>query len=261
MEAQRIDRRPAPEGGDFAAWIAKVRGQVELPRHVFDVLATIPTERRDLNAKQRLYDQGSAEDRCYVVQEGWLIAFTLLPEGARYVHHIHQAGDIVGVEDIHWNYSTCTVQAVTPSRLASFPKHDHFRLFEESPKLGAAFHGLTMCEQVAMMDRARANARLDSGLRIAHLLLQVEARQRLSSGAAPGSWFDFPLTQEQIADTVGLTSVHASRMVRQLTAEGGPVEREGRRYRLVQRDMLVDRTDFVDRYVITNDRWVRLLAA
>ena len=51
--------------------------------------------------------------------------------------------------------------------------------------------------------------------RLAHTL--VELRRRLaSSGRAAGDTFEMPLTQEQISEALGITPVHANRIIRQL---------------------------------------------
>jgi CRP-like cAMP-binding protein len=55
--------------------------------------------------------------------------------------------------------------------------------------------------------------------RLAHTV--VELRRRLAiTGRAAGDTFDMPLTQEQISEALGITPVHANRVIRQLRDDG-----------------------------------------
>ena len=55
--------------------------------------------------------------------------------------------------------------------------------------------------------------------RLAHTV--VELRQRLAAtGRAAGDTFEMPLTQEQISEALGITPVHANRIIRQLRDDG-----------------------------------------
>ena len=55
-----------------------------------------------------------------------------------------------------------------------------------------------------------------------------------------------PLTQEDIGDATGLTSVHVNRMMRGL-AEDGIIERSGGQFRLLDEERLCAEANFVDR--------------
>jgi CRP-like cAMP-binding protein len=54
--------------------------------------------------------------------------------------------------------------------------------------------------------------------RLAHTV--VELRRRLAvTGRAAGDTFEMPLTQEQIGEALGITPVHANRVIKQLREE------------------------------------------
>ena len=55
--------------------------------------------------------------------------------------------------------------------------------------------------------------------RLAHTA--VELRRRLAvTGREAGDTFEMPLTQEQISEALGITPVHANRIIRQLRDDG-----------------------------------------
>ena len=207
-----------------------------------------------------LYRSGDKVEDLYAVSSGWLIGYSLLRNGRRYIHRVYQAGDLVGTEDTNWNYGTSSVETVTACRLGRFEKVAQYDFFAGEPRLGAALYGLTMNDQVVLMDAARANARLPARDRLSHLLLQIEARTRLSDAREAGAPFEFPLNQSLIGDATGLTNVSVSKALVELVAEGS-VARDGIVYRILERDRLVERTDFVNRYRITMGDWQRVLMA
>jgi CRP-like cAMP-binding protein len=55
--------------------------------------------------------------------------------------------------------------------------------------------------------------------RVAHLICEMFVRVQ-AVGLSEGTSFDFPVTQADLADTVGLTLVHTNRMLRDLRAAG-----------------------------------------
>ena len=61
--------------------------------------------------------------------------------------------------------------------------------------------------------------RRDARARISHLLCELIVRLQ-NIGAGRQGAYDFPLTQEQIADCTGLTAVHTNRTLQSLRKEG-----------------------------------------
>jgi CRP-like cAMP-binding protein len=67
--------------------------------------------------------------------------------------------------------------------------------------------------------------------RVAHLFCELLIRLRIG-GCADDDSYEFPLTQVQLADCLGLTSVHVNRTLQQLRKQG-LIELKGRRLRIV----------------------------
>ncbi len=225
----------------------------------FSAFRTLDAKRVEILPRSILMNDGGDAPHLYVVEQGWLIAHTSLASGSRYIHRIFQPGDIIGEENINWTFSTSTVTAVTRSSLGQFPKQNYLKLFSNTTRLGAALHAISMAEQVVMVDTARANARLDARDRLGHLLLAIEARQKLMTGGGEDAPFDLPLTQAILADTAGLSLVHTSNELRKLE-ESGFIERSRDRCRILRRHELISRTGFRNRYVSSRPEWIEQLS-
>lgn len=244
----------------FAALRQRVTNQLGVSDLSWTALDELPVRPVVAETRDTLYRQGDEIGDMFVLSHGWALGCSNLRDGKRYVHRIYQAGDLIGTEDTNWNYGTSTVQTVTPCRLARFSKDRQYELFAQNPRLGSALFGLAMNDQVVVMDAARVNARLPARGRLIHLLLQIEARTRLSDGGGEGEPFHLPLTQVDIADATGLTNVYVSRALSALVREGS-LARRGTTYQLLERDALVQQIGFVNRYRVTMGNWNRQLVA
>ena len=77
----------------------------------------------------------------------------------------------------------------------------------------------------------------------------VELRERLKViGAVDGNSFEMPLTQEQIGEALGITAVHANRVIKQLRQEG-VVELHRGRVTVLDEQKLLELADFDGRYL------------
>jgi CRP-like cAMP-binding protein len=83
--------------------------------------------------------------------------------------------------------------------------------------------------------------------RLAHVM--VELRERLKViGRADGNRFDMPLTQEQIGEALGITAVHANRVIKQLRQDG-IVDLHRGRVTVLDEGKFQELADFDNRYL------------
>jgi CRP-like cAMP-binding protein len=89
--------------------------------------------------------------------------------------------------------------------------------------------------------------RRDARSRMAHLLCEF-ARRLEAAGLAALSGYELPMTQEQLADATGLTSVHVNRVLKQLTQEG-LIQRTRRAINIPDWDLLRSVAGFSETYL------------
>ena len=237
-----IDFRPV------SAFAKRLAHHLDVAPSRFGKLAWGDGSERTIARGQPLYREGEELTQIFVVQEGWAIGTVALNKGRRYVYRLYQAGDMIALEDMNWSYASTTVEAVTELIVAPVDKFSIIDLVAKDAELGTAIIGLAMLDQVVAMDRARSNSRSEGPCRLAHFLLQVEARTKVTEELEHG-WFDLPLTQNIIADALGMTPIHINRSFKTLF-DDGLVEREKRRYRLLEHERLIDMAEFNNRYIV-----------
>jgi CRP-like cAMP-binding protein len=92
--------------------------------------------------------------------------------------------------------------------------------------------------------------RRDSRARLAHLLCELALRLDWN-GADKGGGFDFPLTQEQLADATGLTAVHTNRTLQSLRRDG-LIQLTGGNLQVLDWEGLREAGDFEELYLHHN---------
>lgn len=89
----------------------------------------------------------------------------------------------------------------------------------EHPVLAQAFCWAGLVDEAVLRTWIVNLGRRDAYARVAHLVCELHARMT-RIGMAKDEGFDLPLTQEQLADALGLTSVHVNRTLQRLRSEG-----------------------------------------
>ncbi len=216
-------------------------------------LHALTTDRIAIRAGRTLVVEARNSDTMFVLRTGWLHASNVLKGGARQILRIHQPGDLVNNSCLAWSRVVATITAVTDAEVWPFPRDRLTAIFARHQRLAALFYGLSIAENVALCDRLKSLGRTDAEARLAALLLELLSRQRITA-PQNGDTLELFLTQNDIADAVGLTKVHVNRVLKKMTEEG-LIERSGRRVGIPDIQKLVDLSGFIDRHAEVATEW------
>jgi CRP-like cAMP-binding protein len=158
--------------------------------------------------------QGDDDDRIFIVKSGWAILYRGLKNGDRQIIDTPLRGDIFGF---------CSVEG---PRLASLASITELAVYEISMKElveAISSHGLLRNKIICSLARLNAilaehliNAgRRNAITRTAHFLLELEERLSIVGLSVRGR-YECPLTQHDLADILGLTTVHVNRTLGEL---------------------------------------------
>lgn len=179
-------------------------------------MARGPSRYRRLDVIRR---EGSEPDSLYVLIDGWVASSTVLANGRRLIFEIHLPGDLMGTTSVCTATAVDTLTALTPATVSRIPIDQFSEAFMSWPRFAGAMLLSCQLERVVMMDRLVAVGRTPAAARFAALLLDLQ--ERLDNGARTAAGpLDLWITQEDIADYLGLTAVHVNRVFRQLVGEG-----------------------------------------
>lgn len=160
----------------------------------------------------------SKQPTFYTLYQGWAYRFATIDHG-RQIFQFYLPGDLVAVHAALTGRMSYSVQTLTDASLCVFDCAELEPLFESHPKLGLEIARM-LANEATMLDMHLATiGRRSAESRIAYLLAELYIRLRQRHMAADHSCV-LPLTQEHLADALGLSTVHVSRMLRVLSDDG-----------------------------------------
>lgn len=198
---RKFERRGTLDDGDRAALLA-------LPHNIRRCAAGI-----------HLVRDGDRVEYCSVLLSGFAYRHKITGEGGRQVIALHMEGDFVDLQNSLLAVSDHNVQMLTDGDVAFIPRDAVRELALARPAIGVALWIDTLVDGSIFREWVVNVGRRDSRARIAHILCEFSLRLE-AAGLAENHRYELPMTQEQLADAVGLTSVHVNRVLRQLEDEG-----------------------------------------
>ncbi|WP_427454219.1 Crp/Fnr family transcriptional regulator [Litorimonas sp. WD9-15] len=230
--------------GEF---LKKLEIFAELSEAEANLYRSLTQTERTLNENQTLLTDGAPQSNLYVVKSGWFYSYAILPDGSRQVHGIFTAGDVIGTEHLSWGTSMSSVAAASDGVVYQIPVKAARQFLMDNPRLNAIFYALHMVHNGLLLDRITAVSRLGAYQKLAYFLADTLIRQNLILETETDI-LHLPLSQNFVADCLGLSSVHVSRQVGKLI-KNGIIEKQGRYdFRVLDRDALLKLSDYTDRF-------------
>lgn len=184
-------------------------------------------EIRDLPADQTFIRAGVELNHSTILLDGLMARHKDLREGQRQITELHVGGDFADLHSFTLKRLDHHVMTLTPCRVALVP-HDNLKaITERFPHLTRVYWFATNLDAAIHRDWELSLGRRSAISRVAHLFCELHVRLGLV-GLAEGLEYDLSLTQEELSECLGLTSVHVNRTLKELR-EGRLVEFRGSR--------------------------------
>ena len=178
-----------------------------------NVLRSCGEDVRTAAAGSNIFGGNPPHDHPRVVHAGWGAAVRNLSDGRRQVLQVFLPGDVLGLSVLRFE-SAVALTSVTSSdarpleRAVATARPEHAGLL-------AAWDQAQSARQRQLLDHIVRLGRLSAIERTGHLLLELMDRYR-RAGLSDGRRMPWPLTQEMLADVVGLSVVHVNRVLQHL---------------------------------------------
>jgi CRP-like cAMP-binding protein len=192
-------------------------------RAIRDIVGEIRTHPRG----KTIVRAGEEQNASTILLDGLLSRYKDLRDGQRQVTELHVAGDFADLHSFTLKRLDHNVMTLTPCRVASVPHSRLKALTETLPRLTRLYWFSTNLDAAIHREWAISLGRRDAGSRVAHLLCELQARLHIV-GLADMQGYDLPLTQTDLADCLGLTSVHVNRTLKRLREDGVVDVRRGK---------------------------------
>lgn len=188
----------------------------ELETNQLDKARALRSSQFKYTTGEHLYREGDTADHAFTLYDGWVILYKSLENGNRQILRFALPGDFLCCKIGKNKTLDHSAIAVSDTTLCAFPLDRFKDTIQELPELALALGSTTtlISERYHMALTTIASHPAES--KVAFLLLSLFIREYERTDKNNGSCVPFPITQEDIGDALGLTSIHVNRVLQSL---------------------------------------------
>ncbi|MGE5562549.1 MAG: Crp/Fnr family transcriptional regulator [Bacillota bacterium] len=234
------------------AHLKKLRARDDLSNAEEEAVRSLVSEVVEVQQDRTVIRHDQDLHNSTMLLSGWLARAKDLPNGQRQLAELHVAGDFADLHSFTLKYLDHDVISLTPCRLALVP-HERLReVMERFPHLARLYWLMTNIDAAIQREWTLSVGSRTAISRMAHLFCEMNVRLGIVD-LAVGNSYDFPLTQTELGECLGLTSVHVNRTLQELRRRG-LIDLEGRRLWIHDLEALKEVASFDERYLYVQKR-------
>ncbi|HEV2557231.1 MAG TPA: Crp/Fnr family transcriptional regulator [Microvirga sp.] len=208
-----------PSISNAAPLVRKLETVFSLDEDERAALHNLPMQVQAIRADQDLVREGDRPSRSCVVLSGFTATYKTTGDGKRQIHAWHIPGDIPDLQSLHLRVIDNSIATLTSCRIG-FIHHEPLRdLCRQHPRIMEAFWRQTLVDGAIFREWMTNIGRREAYNRMAHVLSEWLLRLR-AVGLADGDACELPMTQAELADAMGISTVHVNRVLQVLRGNG-----------------------------------------
>lgn len=200
----------------------------------------------DYGPREDIISQGDRPGHVHLLLEGWAARYKILPEGERQIIAYLIPGDLCDVHVALLRQMDHSIGTLSRCKIAFIPHRAIFSIVEENTVLSRALWWASLVDEAISREWLVSMGRRQADKRVAHLICEMMLRSK-AVGLTDDS-FDMPVTQEELADTLGLSHVHMNRTFQKLRGDGW-ITTNGKRVVINDVPALMEFADFDPTYL------------
>jgi CRP-like cAMP-binding protein len=182
-------------------------------------LLDLPVIVRDVDDNQTIVHDGDRPTSCCLILDGFTCRYKLLSDGKRQIMAFHTPGDIPDLQSLFLDVMDHNIGTLAPSRVAFIPHASVRAVIERHPGLAAALWKDTLIDAAIFREWMVGLGRRTAYQQIAHVLCELQMRLQ-AVGLTTGHSYQLPVTQAELADAQGLSTVHVNRVLKDMRRDG-----------------------------------------
>lgn len=199
--------------------LKKLRRRTEVSSEEERAIRSAVAEVRQVRADELVVRSGEYLSSSIILIDGWLARSKDLPGGERQVTELHVAGDFPDLHGYTLKRLDDDITALSDCRLAIVPHERIFDITCQFPRLGRVYWFATNVDGAIQRELSLSLGQRSAISRMAHLFCELYLRLEVV-GRARDNGYQFPLTQRELSECLGLTVVHANRTLQELRRRG-----------------------------------------
>jgi CRP-like cAMP-binding protein len=184
------------------------------------MLEELCKNQRDVGSKRYIFRESSGASSFPVIISGWAARHHILRNGGRQITRLMLPGDAYYFDASPDSEPHDEVVTLSPCRFVQVSHAGIESAIRASAPIGNAMRNYGCLENSILSSMVVSIGRRDAIERMAYLVCELHSRLGSIEGAVQDDAFDFPLTQDDLADVLGLTPVHVNRKLQQLRKSG-----------------------------------------
>lgn len=165
-----------------------------------------------------ILSEGAHSAQLFTLLSGWAFRYKTLEDGRRQILNYLVPGDLAGLQGSVLGTMEHSIESLSPVVLCVFQRRDLGTLFREHPGLAFDVTWLASREERMLDENLLSVGRRSAFERAAYLVAFLYQRA-IRSGLMNGRPL-IPITQQHVADTLGLSLVHTNKTLRRLSERG-----------------------------------------
>jgi CRP-like cAMP-binding protein len=201
----------------------------------------------DLPAGADIVREGESPAHSTVMLAGLSARYNVLRDGKRQISALHMAGDFVDLHSLLLHPMDHSVGALTDCRIAQVPHELLREISSTRPHLTRMLWLLTTIDAAIFRKWLVASGHLPAIGQMAHFFCELWTRLSVV-GLTDGWHFALPISQADLGDAMGISTVHVSRCLQELRRLGLMEWRRGQA-QILDWDGLADAAEFDPSYL------------
>lgn len=200
--------------------VTKLSRYIELNDSEIAALDHLTRNPHRLKADTDLIQEGTNPENVFLLLEGWGYRYSLLRNGNRQIFGYLVPGDLCDVHVFMLERMDHSVGLLSNSMVVKIPATEMLELVNRYPRVERALWIATLVSEATLRQWVVNIGQRDAFERTGHLFCELWQRMRAVGLVDANEQFELPLTQTELADTLGLTSVHINRTLQRLRERG-----------------------------------------
>lgn len=227
--------------------LKKLRRRIEISTEEKRAIRNAVAETRRVPADQILIPNGQELNSSLLLLDGWLARSKDLAGGERQVSQLHVAGDFADLHSFTLKRLDHDVMTLSDCIIGVVPHERLQDVTERFPQIARYYWFSTNVDAAITRELALSLGQRSAISRMAHLFCELHLRLD-AVGKARANGYDFPLTQRELSECLGLTVVHVNRTIQELRRRG-LVELENRQLTILDKRGLEGVAEFDPSYL------------
>jgi CRP-like cAMP-binding protein len=230
----------------LVSFLRRLDALLKLDPADIDAIRSLPVAVRHAASGEVIVSDGERPKECCLMIEGFCVRSKTTINGGQQIMSIHIPGEIPDLHSLHLERMDHDLITLVPSTLGFIAHPALIELTHARPNVADALWRHTLMDAALFRDWIVNIGQRPAPARLAHLVLELRRRLEITE-RVESPFVQFPLTQVQIGEALGITPVHVNRVIKELR-ENEIIDVSKGRVQVLDENKLVELAQFEDRY-------------